>query len=152
MYAIYVRSSHIQFFILFFSRVRKCQDYYEILGVTKEASESDLKKSYRKLALQFHPDKNHAPGAGEAFKAIGNAIAVLSDTEKRQQYDLCGPMEERTSRPSQGRHGFESDMTAEEIFNMFFGGSKCYYFLYTWICFSLKIIHINIFKLCSRFP
>ena len=80
-------------------RVRKCQDYYEILGVTKEASESDLKKSYRKLALQFHPDKNHAPGAGEAFKAIGNAIAVLSDTEKRQQYDLCGPMEERTSRP-----------------------------------------------------
>ena len=119
-------------------RVRKCQDYYEILGVTKEASESDLKKSYRKLALQFHPDKNHAPGAGEAFKAIGNAIAVLSDTEKRQQYDLCGPMEERTSRPSRGRHGFyehdpthgfESDMTAEEIFNMFFGGSKCYYFL-----------------------
>ena len=57
-------------------RVRKCQDYYEILGVTKEASESDLKKSYRKLALQFHPDKNHAPGAGEAFKAIGNAFAV----------------------------------------------------------------------------
>ena len=138
MYAIYVRSSHIRLFKLFFSRVRKCQDYYEILGVTKEASESDLKKSYRKLALQFHPDKNHAPGAGEAFKAIGNAIAVLSDTEKRQQYDLCGPMEERTSRPSRGRHGFyehdpthgfESDMTAEEIFNMFFGGSKCYYFL-----------------------
>ena len=80
-------------------RVRKCQDYYEILGVTKEASESDLKKSYRKLALQFHPDKNHAPGAGEAFKAIGNAFAVLSDTKKRQQYDLYGPMEERTSRP-----------------------------------------------------
>ena len=99
MYTIYARSSHIQFIIPFFSRVRKCQDYYEILGVTKEASESDLKKSYRKLALQFHPDKNHAPGAGEAFKAIGNAIAVLSDTEKRQQYDLYGPMEERTSRP-----------------------------------------------------
>ena len=57
-------------------RVRKCQDYYEILGVSKEASEADLKKSYRKLALQFHPDKNHAPGAGEAFKAIGNAFAV----------------------------------------------------------------------------
>jgi len=113
-------------------RVRKCQDYYEILGVTKEASESDLKKSYQKLALQFHPDKNHAPGAGEAFKAIGNAFAVLSDTEKRRQYDLYGPMEERTSRPSRGRHGFyehdpthgfESDMTAEEIFNMFFGGT-----------------------------
>ena len=60
-------------------RVRKCQDYYEILGVSKEASEADLKKSYRKLALQFHPDKNHAPGAGEAFKAIGNAFAVSFD-------------------------------------------------------------------------
>jgi DnaJ family protein B protein 12 len=46
------------------------------LGVTKEANESELKKSYRKLALQFHPDKNKAPGAGEAFKAIGNAFAV----------------------------------------------------------------------------
>ena len=86
---------------------------------------------------------------------------MLSDTEKRRQYDLYGPMENQPSRSSRGRHGFyehdpthgfESDMTAEEIFNMFFGGSKCYYFLYTWICFSLKIIHINIFKLCSRFP
>ncbi len=57
-------------------KIRKCKDYYEILGVSKDASESDLKKAYRKLALQFHPDKNNAPGAGEAFKAIGNAFAV----------------------------------------------------------------------------
>ena len=87
MYTIYARSSHIQFIIPFFSRVRKCQDYYEILGVTKEASESDLKKSYQKLALQFHPDKNHAPGAGEAFKAIGNAFAVSDTTlQKKEVY------------------------------------------------------------------
>jgi DnaJ family protein B protein 12 len=46
--------------------------------VTKESSETELKKSYRKLALQFHPDKNKAPGAAEAFKAIGNAFAVSS--------------------------------------------------------------------------
>jgi DnaJ family protein B protein 12 len=113
-------------------RIRKCQDYYEILGVSKETSEdASLKKAYRKLALQFHPDKNHAPGAGEAFKAIGNAFAVLSDPEKKRQYDLHGPMESQNSRPSRGRHGFyeqdpthgfESDMSAEEIFNMFFGG------------------------------
>ena len=57
-------------------RVRKCQDYYEILGLSKDAAETELKKSYRKMALQFHPDKNKAPGAGEAFKAIGNAYAV----------------------------------------------------------------------------
>ena len=84
----------------------------------------------------FHPDKNHAPGAGEAFKAIGNAFAVLSDPEKKRQYDLYGPMDSqptggcRSRRTRQGfyendpTHGFESDMTAEEIFNMFFGGGE----------------------------
>ena len=49
-------------------RIKKCKDYYEILGVEKDASETDLKKAYRKLSLQFHPDKNKAPGATEAFK------------------------------------------------------------------------------------
>ncbi|XP_066937461.1 dnaJ homolog subfamily B member 12 [Macrobrachium rosenbergii] len=108
-------------------RIRKCKDYYEILGVTKEATDNDLKKAYRKLALQFHPDKNKAPGASEAFKAVGNSFAVLSDAEKRKQYDLYGP-EESTSNQHRNtyRHdftrGYEGDMTAEELFNMFFGG------------------------------
>lgn len=110
-------------------RIRKCKDYYEILGLTKESNEADLKKAYRKLALNFHPDKNKAPGAGEAFKSIGNAYAVLSDTEKRRQYDLYGGDEEQVSRSSRHNHehedpshGFQADMSAEEIFNMFFGG------------------------------
>lgn len=111
-------------------RIKKAKDYYEILNVTKEAGESELKKQYRKLALQFHPDKNKAPGAVEAFKAIGNAFAVLSDPEKRKRYDLYGSDEQVRRRGHRGddhyeydyTRGFESDMTAEELFNMFFGG------------------------------
>jgi len=113
-------------------RIRKCKNYYEILGVGKDVSDSELKKSYRKLALAFHPDKNKAPGASEAFKAIGNAYAVLSDTEKKRQYDLYGDEDVSSPRSRGGRHGFyeyddpshgfQGDMTAEEIFNMFFGG------------------------------
>ncbi|GAA6223412.1 dnaJ homolog subfamily B member 12-like [Lates japonicus] len=102
-------------------RIKSCKDYYQILGVEKTASEEDLKKAYRKLALKFHPDKNHAPGATEAFKAIGNAYAVLSNAEKRRQYDQYG---EERSHPSRHRHhrDFEADISPEDLFNMFFGG------------------------------
>uniref|UniRef100_A0A8C9HEP2 J domain-containing protein n=1 Tax=Piliocolobus tephrosceles TaxID=591936 RepID=A0A8C9HEP2_9PRIM len=62
------------------------QDYYEILGASRGASDEDLKKAYHKLALKFHPDKNHAPGTTEAFKVIGTAYTVLSNPEKRKQY------------------------------------------------------------------
>lgn len=111
-------------------RIEKCKDYYEILSVTKEATDGDIKKSYKKLALQLHPDKNKAPGAAEAFKAIGNAVAILTDPEKRKQYDLYGPEEERMQNaPSRQNHshfnytrGFEADITPEELFNIFFGG------------------------------
>lgn len=58
------------FFSFLWCRIKKCKDYYEILGVSKDVSDDDLKKAYRKLALKFHPDKNHAPGATEAFKGM----------------------------------------------------------------------------------
>ncbi|XP_072484328.1 dnaJ homolog subfamily B member 12 [Notamacropus eugenii] len=107
-------------------RVKQCKDYYEILGVSREASEEDLKKAYRKLALKFHPDKNHAPGATEAFKAIGTAYAVLSNTEKRRQYDQFGDEKSQAARQGQGHgdfhRGFEADISPEDLFNMFFGG------------------------------
>lgn len=110
-------------------RIKKCKDYYEILGVNKDATDSDIKKAYKKLALQLHPDKNKAPGAAEAFKAIGNAVAILIDVEKRKQYDIYGSEEDRMqnvhSRQSHTHYnytrGFETDITAEELFNMFFG-------------------------------
>lgn len=66
-------------------------DYYNILGVDKKASLDEIKKSYRKLAFKYHPDKNQGnKEAEEHFKEINEAYAVLSDSQKRQQYDLMG--------------------------------------------------------------
>ncbi|CAL1573529.1 unnamed protein product [Knipowitschia caucasica] len=113
-------------------RIKNCKDFYEILGVPKDASDEDLKKAYRKLALKFHPDKNCAPGATDAFKAIGNAYAVLSNPEKRQQYDQYGdqssapaPQHSTQAHPRHYRNfhrDFEPDISPEELFNIFFGG------------------------------
>jgi curved DNA-binding protein CbpA len=63
------------------------KDYYKILGVPKTATDDEIKKAYRKLALQNHPDKNKNPGAEEKFKEIAEAWTVLSDKEKRKTYD-----------------------------------------------------------------
>lgn len=66
------------------------KDYYKILGLTKGASDEDIKKAYRKLALKYHPDKNKAPGAEEKFKEVAEAYEVLSDKKKRDVYDMHG--------------------------------------------------------------
>lgn len=66
------------------------QDYYELLGVARDADGETLKKAFRKLAIQYHPDRNNAADAEEKFKAINEAYAVLSNPEKRAQYDRFG--------------------------------------------------------------
>lgn len=66
------------------------KDYYKILGVSKTANEKQIKKAFRKLAIQFHPDKNKDPDAEEKFREIAEAHDVLSDTTKRQKYDRFG--------------------------------------------------------------
>ncbi len=66
------------------------RDYYEVLGVGREASDSDIKSAYRKLALKFHPDRNKESGADEKFKEATEAYAILSDSGKRQAYDQFG--------------------------------------------------------------
>ncbi|XP_059620716.1 dnaJ homolog subfamily B member 14-like [Phlebotomus argentipes] len=108
-------------------KVKKCKNFYEMLGVTKDSTDSEIRKAYKKLALHLHPDKNNAPGAAEAFKAVGNAVAVLTDAEKRKTYDLYGEKSSSGSGSARHRHThdyyrqFESEATAEELFNMFFG-------------------------------
>ncbi len=68
----------------------KFKDYYEILGVTRTASGDEIKKAYRKLAHQYHPDVSKDPAGEEKFKEIGEAYATLKDTEKRAAYDELG--------------------------------------------------------------
>ena len=63
------------------------RDYYEVIGVSKQASQDEIKSQYRKLALKFHPDRNKSPEAADHFKEISEAYAVLSDPKKRQLYD-----------------------------------------------------------------
>ncbi|MCL4404425.1 DnaJ domain-containing protein, partial [Candidatus Marsarchaeota archaeon] len=67
------------------------KDFYDILGLKKGASADEIKQAYRKLALQYHPDRNKTKEAEEKFKEINEAYAVLSDPEKRKQYDAYGP-------------------------------------------------------------
>ncbi|XP_014474313.1 PREDICTED: dnaJ protein homolog 1-like [Dinoponera quadriceps] len=66
------------------------KDYYKILGIAKGASDEEIKKAYRKLALRYHPDKNRSAGAEEKFKEIAEAYEVLSDAKKREVYDKFG--------------------------------------------------------------
>ncbi len=80
------------------------RDFYEILGVSRDASTVEIKNAYKRLALHYHPDRNKSTEAEEKFKELSEAFAVLSDAEKRQQYDRFG------------RSGIDSRYTSEDIF------------------------------------
>lgn len=66
------------------------RDYYEVLGLKRSASDRDIKRAFRKLALKYHPDKNKDPGAEETFREMAEAYSVLSDEEKKKKYDMFG--------------------------------------------------------------
>lgn len=81
-------------------------DYYQILGISKNATEAEIKRAYRKLALQYHPDRNKGKEAEEKFKEVNKAYEVLSDTQKRQTYDQFGAAAFEQGGPSgQGPFG-----------------------------------------------
>jgi len=96
-------------------------DYYDVLGVTKKTTPSEIKKVYRKLALKYHPDKNKGDKASEAkFKEISEAYAVLSDPEKKQQYDRFGSTQ---FRQQYSQEDIFKNFDLNDIFSQFDFGS-----------------------------
>lgn len=123
------------------NRVKKCRanDFYAVLDIESAATEGEIRKAYRKLALIMHPDKNGAPGADEAFKMVSKAFQILSDSDKKRIFDQTGA--DPDSRGGAGGSGFSraaaagdgggggmngaqfgGNVSPEDIFNMFFGG------------------------------
>ncbi len=80
------------------------KNYYNVLNINKDADKKEIRKAYRKLALEFHPDINTDKNAEETFKQISEAYAVLSDKEKRMQYNLMGDVD--LSAGGHPNHGF----------------------------------------------
>lgn len=96
------------------------RDYYEVLGVSRDASAGEIKKSYRKLAMKHHPDQNpDDPRAEERFKELGEAYEVLGNEEKRAAYDRYGHAAFTSGGGGGGRGGFHDPM---DIFSQVFGG------------------------------
>jgi molecular chaperone DnaJ len=96
------------------------RDFYEILGVAKSASQDEIKKAYRKVAMQFHPDRN--PGdksAEDKFKEAAEAYEILSDTDKRAQYDRFGHQAFGGGNRGGGGGFSGSNMNMDDIFSQF---------------------------------
>ncbi len=118
------------------------RDYYDVLGVSKNASDAEIKSAYRKMAMQWHPDKNKSPEAEAKFKEINEAYQILSDSQKKQTYDQFGhtppggpgfggfggfqqqgPFQYSYSTPG-GENPFGDMGDPFEIFEQFFGGAS----------------------------
>lgn len=103
------------------------KDYYKILGISKGASDDDIKKAYRKMALKYHPDKNKSPGAEEKFKEIAEAYEVLSDPKKKEIFDkygeegLKGGMGGGGGGVNNGSYTYTFNGNPHDTFRMFFG-------------------------------
>lgn len=100
------------------------RDYYEVLGVNKSASKDDIKKAYRKLSKKYHPDINKEADAAEKFKEVKEAYEVLSDDQKRAQYDRFGHQDPNQGFGGFGGSDFGGGFGFEDIFETFFGGGS----------------------------
>ena len=99
------------------------RDYYELLEVPRSASEQDLKKAFRRLAMDYHPDRNKAEDAPDKFKEINRAYEVLSDAQKRAAYDRYGHAGVDGAQGGGGFDGFQNFDGFGDIFDAFFGGA-----------------------------
>ncbi len=103
--------------------ILKEKDYYKILGLNKQATSDDIRKAYKKLAVKYHPDKNKHPKSADAFKIISHAFSVLSDNNKKQNYDSFG---HEDGLGASGNHSFNTNFHADidpfDLFNSFFNG------------------------------
>ena len=103
------------------------RDYYEVLGLGKDASEADIKKAYRTMAKKYHPDMNKEAGAEEKFKEVNEAYAVLSDPDKKSRYDQYG-FAGVDPNYGGGAGGFSGGFSGDfgdfgDIFSSFFGST-----------------------------
>ena len=105
------------------------RDYYEVLGVSKDASEAEIKSAFRKLAKKYHPDVSKEPDAAEKFKEVQEAYSVLSDETKRRQYDQFGHAAFSGGAGGAGGAGYGGfsgfdfgDINLDDIFDGMFGG------------------------------
>jgi DnaJ-class molecular chaperone len=101
------------------------KDYYQVLGVAKNASEKEIKSAYRRLARKWHPDANpkNPKEAEEKFKDIAEAYEVLGDPEKRKKYDVLGSDWQRVSQQAEAQRRYRSQQEAEDAFGSFGGGA-----------------------------
>lgn len=111
--------------------IKMGKDFYKTLGIQKGATEEDIKKAYRKLALKFHPDKNKAAGAEEKFKEIAEAYEVLSDKKKRDVYDRYG--EDGLKGSEYHQPGFMMRSTNSLLIN----------FLFSLLSFTRRLLQTN---------
>lgn len=128
------------------------KDFYKILGIQKGASDEDIKKAYRKLALKYHPDKNKSAGAEERFKEIAEAYEVLSDKKKRDIYDQFGEEGLHGGGPGsaggpEGGQSFSYEFHGDPraTFAQFFGQSSPFDLIFTSGADPTRMFDSNIF-------